>query len=752
MSTSTTAPTDTEERPARQPVSLSAPRGRRFRLYLDRAGRVVVGLGGVAIVAVILAILLVLLIEVAPLFQGASARLVGSVTSPRIGLPARIGVDEYRELAYLADARGVTIISLKDGSELAQEPVPLSGDDRIDAVSEISRSRLAFFTARGKIIFCELRFEPSLSNPTRKTEADALFGEPIDAAFGQPVRAVAYVETKDGQLAVASVGNNELVGARVTELKTPEGSTFSDEKWRLTLPGNQEISALALNDRGEDLFVGTSDGRLALIDLRNGEQKYAGETVANDGIRITALNLLIGHRTLIVGDAQGNVSSWQILTDASGERRLRRIHDFTPQSNAVAVISPSNRDKGFLTGDEKGVVQLHYGTTGRTRLRLVLPETALRALAYAPRADGFVALGANGVVHSYELENHHPEITLASLFGKVWYEGNPQPDHTWQSTGGSDDSEAKFGLMPLIYGTLKGSFYTLLFAVPVAILAALYASQFMHPRWKNFIKPAVEIMAGLPSVVVGFIAALWLAPNIEKVLPGILLMPLILPAFVLLTVILFRVLPSRFRAIVKPGRELIALIPVLVLGIWVSLRVSDALANHLMGGDYHSWLSERLGLAYDQRNSLVVCFAMGFAVIPVIFTIAEDAFSNVPRHLVLAARSLGANKWQTSLRVVLPTASPGIFSAIMVGLGRAVGETMIVLMATGNTPIMNWNIFNGFRALSANIAVELPEAPAGGTLFRVLFLTALLLFVLTFIVNTAAELVRLRLRKRYSLL
>jgi phosphate transport system permease protein len=147
-----------------------------------------------------------------------------------------------------------------------------------------------------------------------------------------------------------------------------------------------------------------------------------------------------------------------------------------------------------------------------------------------------------------------------------------------------------------------------------------------------------------------------------------------------------------------------------------------------------------------------VSLAMGFAVIPIVFTIAEDAFSNVPRHLTMAARALGANPWQTAVRVVLPTASPGIFSAIMVGMGLAVGETMIVLMATGNTPIMEWNIFNGFRALSANTAVELPEAPVGGTLYRVLFLTALLLFILTFIVNTAAEVVRLRLRKRYSAL
>ncbi|HJZ68465.1 MAG TPA: ABC transporter permease subunit, partial [Blastocatellia bacterium] len=434
------------------------------------------------------------------------------------------------------------------------------------------------------------------------------------------------------------------------------------------------------------------------------------------------------------------------------ERRLYRMHDFASHSEAVTAISPSNRDKGFLTGDAKGGIELHYATTGRTRLNLRSRGQDVASLSYAPRADGFASIDNNGTIQNFELENRHPEITLATLFNKVWYEGEAQPEHTWQSTGGADDFEAKFGLMPLIYGTLKGSVYTLILSVPIAILAALYASQFMRPRWKSIIKPAVEIMAGLPSVVLGFIAALWLAPNVETVLPGVLMMPTVLPVLVLAAVFARRTLPAKWRSFVKPGRELFALVPLVGAGIWLSILASGFVTNKLIGGDYHSWLATRLGLSYDQRNSLVVSFAMGFAVIPIIFTIAEDAFTNVPRHLTLAARALGATKWQTALRVVVPTASPGIFSAVMVGLGRAVGETMIVLMATGNTPIMSWNIFNGFRALSANIAVELPEAPAGATLYRVLFLTALLLFALTFVVNTAAEVVRLRLRKRYSAL
>ena len=151
---------------------------------------------------------------------------------------------------------------------------------------------------------------------------------------------------------------------------------------------------------------------------------------------------------------------------------------------------------------------------------------------------------------------------------------------------------------------------------------------------------------------------------------------------------------------------------------------------------------------YDPRNAMVVGFVMGFAIIPIIYTIAEDALSTVPRHLRSASLGAGATPWQTAIRVVMPTAMSGLFSALMIGLGRAVGETMIVLMAAGNVPVREWNMFNGFRTLSANIAVELPEAVRDSTHYRTLFLAALTLLILTFIVNTVAELVRLRFRKR----
>ena len=181
-----------------------------------------------------------------------------------------------------------------------------------------------------------------------------------------------------------------------------------------------------------------------------------------------------------------------------------------------------------------------------------------------------------------------------------------------------------------------------------------------------------------------------------------------------------------------------------------ALSMSGHLENWFFGGDMRLWISNDLGIAFDQRNALVVGLAMGFAVIPNIYSIAEDAVFSVPKSLTFGSLALGATPWQTLTRVVILTASPGIFSALMIGLGRAVGETMIVLMATGNTPIMDMNIFQGLRTLAANVAVEMPESEVGSTHYRVLFLSALVLLSFTFVMNTLAELIRTRLRKKYA--
>jgi phosphate transport system permease protein len=332
----------------------------------------------------------------------------------------------------------------------------------------------------------------------------------------------------------------------------------------------------------------------------------------------------------------------------------------------------------------------------------------------------------------------------------VWYESRQDPEWVWQSSSATSDFEPKFSLTPLAFGTLKAAFYAILFSIPLAILGAMYTAYFMAPRMRALVKPTIEIMAALPTVILGFLAGLWFAPFVEKHLPGIFLLLILLPVAMLAAAYAWRRLPHSVRARAPDGWEAALLIPVIILATWLALALSAPLEVWLFDGNLPLWLSRELGIPYDQRNSLVVGIAMGFAVIPIIFSISEDALYGVPKHLTTGSLALGATPWQTMVRIVLLTASPGIFSAVMIGLGRAVGETMIVVMATGNTPIVDFNIFQGFRALSANIAVEMPESEVNSTHYRILFLAGLVLFVATFFFNTLAEVVRQRLRAKYS--
>jgi phosphate transport system permease protein len=351
----------------------------------------------------------------------------------------------------------------------------------------------------------------------------------------------------------------------------------------------------------------------------------------------------------------------------------------------------------------------------------------------------------------FNLYNEHPEISLKALWGKVWYENRAGEEYVWQASSGSDDFEPKLSLTPLTLGTIKAAFFAMMFAIPLAIMGALYSAYFMTPRLRGFVKPSIEIMEALPTVILGFLAGLWLAPFMENNLPAVFSILLLMPLAMLVVAYAWANLPARLRLLVPPGWEVAILMPVILLVGWLCIVMSPSLELWFFNGSMRQWLTD-VGITYDQRNALVVGIAMGFAVIPTIFSIAEDAIFTVPRHLTQGSLALGATSWQTMVGVVLPTASPGIFAAVMMGFGRAVGETMIVLMATGNSPVMNFNIFEGMRTLSANIAVELPETPLGSTHFRVLFLAALVLLVLTFVMNTGAEIVRQRLRKRYSTL
>ena len=386
-------------------------------------------------------------------------------------------------------------------------------------------------------------------------------------------------------------------------------------------------------------------------------------------------------------------------------------------------------------------MRLYYSTTEKLLLEI---DDLNGNILISGNGKNLLSYGSKLVL--YDVKNNHPDISFKALFGKIWYEGYFEPGYVWQSTGGADDFEPKYSLMPLIFGTVKGSLFALLFAVPLALCGALFMNQFMHPDLQRLIKPAVEIMAGLPSVIIGFLGGLWLAPVLEQYLPGILLGLVITPVAVIFAGHLVEKFFTKSGGEIY-GKEIFIILPVIVLVFGTSIMFSNEISSLVFNGDFKDFFFTKTGTPYDQRNAIVVGFAMGFAVIPVIFSLAEDALSFVPREIIAGSLALGLSRWQTVSGVVLKAAKSGIVSAVMIGFGRAVGETMIVLMATGNTPLMSLSPFNGFRTLSANIAVELPETAVGSSPYRILFLSALILFIFTFAINILTGFIRGNMRK-----
>jgi phosphate transport system permease protein len=548
-----------------------------------------------------------------------------------------------------------------------------------------------------------------------------------------------------GADAVAAFEDGKLRRLTMTVEVDDFTEEVTTESKQSELGSAEGIAFIRLSNDGRTLFAGRDDGAVGYMDLANSTPGFHWESHTSPARVATFLK---GEISLITGHENGDLLQWQVVTDATG-KRLTKMRQFDGEGSPVTLLAPSQRHKGFMALDAAGRLGLYHPTSERLLWNGRPDLAAARCLYLAPRDDAAILLSADALL-ALDVHNPHPEAGFKAFFGKVWYESYPEPAHVWQSSAGNDDYEPKLGMVPLIFGTLKGTLFSLIFAVPISVLAALYASQFMHPTLRGRVKPAIEIMAAVPSVVLGFVAGLWLAQVMDKVLPGLILVPILLPLSILLGGWLWHRMPKKFRSRFRPGTEVAFFALFALGGFLMCTTLSPVVESVVFGGNFQKWLRDWMGLAYDQQNAIVVSIAMGFAVIPIIFTIAEEAFSAVPRSLPLGSLALGATPWQTVVRVVVPSASPGVFSAVMVGFGRAVGETMIVLMAAGNTPILDWNPFLGFRTLSANIATEIPEAPVGGTLYRTLFLAALLLFILTFAVNTVAEVVRGRLRKRYG--
>lgn len=452
-----------------------------------------------------------------------------------------------------------------------------------------------------------------------------------------------------------------------------------------------------------------------------------------------------GHETLLVVDRDDHLHRF----DISRPEMPRLGAAIATGMNVRWLESESRRRVSYLAG-VGGELAVLVPSSGDELLRERVPELSGPGRLGIGGDGGFVYRISSADFTRVPIRNLFPETGWRSLWLPQWFGAYAGPAYFWHPDGAAIGALSKLSLTPLLYGTFKAALYGMLLAIPLALGAAVYTGYFLPPRIRNRIKPSIEMLEAFPTVVLGFVAGLWLAPLLLNYLLPILLLPLLLlglPIVLSLMHLASQLLSPRFQR--RPPR--IALVSIAYLAAVVVLMMNaDTLETWLFDVSLRDWLWREWGIAYEQRNAILVGMAMGIAITPVMFSIVEDSIFAVPRSLSDGSLALGATRWQSLARVVLPAASPAILSALLIGLARGLGETMIVLLATGNTPLMDPGGFSGLRSLSASIVAELPEAGAQSVQFRLLFLAALVLFGLTFVLNTVAEFFRQRLRYAYA--
>ena len=672
-----------------------------------------------------------------------------------------IALNEYNDVALSANMDGLIRFFVADtGHTISTPALPLPLNSNIVSFSHGAPTTgvLAYGFDDGRALIFKREYK--ISYPDDKRYITPVITYPIGKALlkvddrGRSLTSLTVQSSEEQTTVVGLTDINTLVLLgliRQENFMDEDAFTLEEKRAEISLPSDEKITHIQMDIEQRELYLVDDSGFIFFYDISDISEPNLIQKVkaVPTGVNVTALSFLTGGISILVGRSDGQIDQWFPLRDLHNNYTLHNVRNFKEQESAIIELAPEHSRKGFLALDASGHLGIYHTTAERTLLVEKVVDDVETLIAVSPRANSVLALSIDGHAKLITLDNEHPEVSWHSLWQEVWYESRDKPEYIWQSSSASNDFEPKFSLSPLTFGTIKAAFYAMMVAVPLAIMGAIYTAYFMSPKMRRLIKPTIEIMEALPTVILGFLAGLWLAPIVEGNLPGVFSILIMLPVMTILTAYLWTKLPSSFRESIPEGCEAAILVPVVILVGVVSMMMSPTLELWLFNGDMPRWLDD-IGVGFDQRNSLVVGLVMGFAVIPTIFSITEDAIFGVPKHLTIGSLALGATPWQTLTRVVLLTASPGIFSAVMIGLGRAVGETMIVLMATGNTPIMDFNIFEGFRALSANIAVEMPEAEVASTHYRVLFLAALVLFMATFIFNTIAEVVRQRLRVKYS--
>ncbi|MCC5979319.1 MAG: hypothetical protein JJU21_14755, partial [Salinarimonas sp.] len=640
--------TNTERHDAQQEAIKSRLRQRsmdtrRSVVWGERIARSVITVGGLMVIVAVAGIMIFLVQVVMPLMAG--GQVEGNVRYQLDTDQDTIWVngDEFQTLGGVVGADGrVIIYHIPSGTEVDRGAFDFNGAAVTSVSGTLDRDQIAFGFDDGAVRFATLGFTSSATSRRAMPPEDQLIrlddrdrmldgrvftqvgtgdfrtlaaeieiGEAtqisehpiiaIDYRVGgtveRPTIAFATVDSENqGRVSRSRVQRNMMTGEETITTTTVELPSMDLE------PG-VAVTGILMSGTADRAIVSTDDGLVYRYDLRDFNNPTLAERrrVSPPDVAVTAMTLLGGEQSLVVGGEDGSVSVFFRLQRAGADTadgfELVRARDHRAMPAAVVDLSEARRQKEFSAVDAEGNVWVYHSTSDQILFEFARGgdvNTDSTAMIF-PRSDGVMLVSQGGEVEAWQYRVPHPEVTWRVLFGEIWYEGYERPDFVWQSTAGTDLAEPKYSLVPLIFGTIKAAFYAMLFATPIALMAATYTSEFVHGRVRATVKPMMEMMESLPTVVLGFVAALVLAPIVEEWIGAVLLGFIAVPLGLMLGAFIWQSLPTRIVLKYDGMPKFILMGVTLIVFTWLAYNLGPLFEQTLFYGDFKAWTSGRIG-------------------------------------------------------------------------------------------------------------------------------------------------------------
>lgn len=834
-----------------------------FRLRLvDTLATMLITVGGIGTILALLLVVLVLLAKALPLARDTR---VGEWTTLRMPYYRQAVVDEQGSVLWgLTREGGIEVLALHDNEKVATYPAVFNDAITCSKLS-IDQQYISCGLENGQVVQARVEFEDRLlAMQELDSNVELTRGDPpivVDGALYQwfDESTVREIQLQDVeweppiQLAEDPILALDFIPAEAFEQMNGESgfhcaaiagqsvilhrrSEWGTDSFRCDLKQRSQDGVpigIGLLSSGDQVLVVWEQGIVDRYALSRDRKTPAAlnwiEAQASfiGSESVSCVTSLMGRQSIVCGTQEGNLLSWTLTTRTAPSTgttgdpyQLSLLHCFQVSDFPIVAVSSSERAHVVAAMDSQHRLQVCHPTTERVLAtssphviegREDIPPGALRSSFVLLNSEQRVALAASfNQVSVADVDIAFPNASAKGFFASIWYESQAEPGFHWQPAA-SQSSEVKLSFVPLLFGSLKAACFALLFATPLGIAGAIYTSEFASPTLRRRVKPAIELIASFPSVVVGFVAAYLAAPLLASQLLGLVVWAVLLPPSILLVsrvgwvsrqfaglgngmgrlwVVAALTISSFFLSVgvawlieafwlqgslvewidrkpataaagwnllFLPAGSIIATLFVArrrvtgagtVASLVIAVLIVAALSWGLVafGWDVRQFLSS----GYREQNSLLLGIALGFCVMPIIFTLADDALDAVPNSLRKASLACGATPWQTTRNVVLPAAASGVLSGVLIAFARAAGETMLVLTAVANTPVLEWSPFSGLKSITSALITELPEATEGGAHFRTLFLAAFLLFAFTLAINTFAEFLKIRYRRRMA--